>query len=376
MIRQTAWILVFGLAMATMVSAQEQRVNITSFEEEDFTWQWTGGNIPDSGVEENPGGVAAADGNYVLVVVYDNRGSTWQYTNMSFPIGSVDLTGMREIRMSVFFTEQCQGNLSMRLDLASGNILGMAYAPSKGQWHELVFPIDRKLSESDFIKSINWFGGFFAPETGTNSGEVYIDNIYGIRPAGTPEVEEVLIYGFNEADPGTGEPAGWTVGAEGHIPPELGTGDVTPKEGNNYMVMWTGPGYVWSVQTTNALAAFNRWPDVKEVLFDVYVGDPIASGWLQSRIDITSNITGSGVDDAYTSTREIGYADATSNWKELLYEVDMTPHLANIADPNGWLRIRISTNNDANNDLDKRVFVDNFRVAVAKSTDVTDWMCY
>jgi hypothetical protein len=77
------------------------------------------------------------------------------------------------------------------------------------------------------------------------------------------------------------------------------------------------------------------------------------------------------VEDAYTDTREIGYADATSDWRELLFEVDMEPHLANLSDPNGWLRIRISTNNDANNDAEKRVFVDNFRVAVAKSTDVS-----
>lgn len=374
--KRAAWVFIVCFTVAAVAAAQgEQRVNITSFEDE-YVWQWTGGNIQYSGIEEKPGGVTPADGNYALVVTYDNMGSTWRYVNMSFPIDPVDLTGMREIRMSVYFTEQCQGDLSMRLDLASGNILGMAYASAKGQWQELVFPIDRKLSESEFIKSINWFGGFFAPENGANTGEIYIDNIYAVRPANTPEVEEVLVYGFNDKDPATGEPVGWTAGAEGQIPPELGAGDVTPKEGSNYMVMYTGAGYIWTVQTTDALGAFNRWKDVKEILFDVYVGDTITSGWLQSRIDIASNITGSGVEDAYTDTREIGYADATSDWRELLFEVDMEPHLANLSDPNGWLRIRISTNNDANNDAEKRVFVDNFRVAVAKSTDVSNWECY
>jgi len=273
--KRAAGVFILCFTVAAMATAQEKRVDITSFED-GLAWQWTGGNVTYSGVELKPGNVQPPDGDNALVVVYDNQGSTWQYINFSFQTDPVDLTGMREIRMSVYFTEPCQGDLSMRLDLTGGNILGMAYATAKGEWQELVFPIDRKLSESETVKSINWFGGFISPENGANSGEMYIDKIYAIRPAGTVDVEEVLVYGFNDKDAATGEPLGWTVGGEGLIPPELGAGDVTPKEGGNYMVMWTGAGYILTVQTTDALAAFNRWKDVKEILFDVYVGDTIS----------------------------------------------------------------------------------------------------
>ncbi|MBN2326291.1 MAG: hypothetical protein JXR73_03990 [Candidatus Omnitrophica bacterium] len=54
----------------------------------------------------------------------------------------------------------------------------------------------------------------------------------------------------------------------------------------------------------------------------------------------------------------------------------MTDHLANIADPNGWLEIRIDTNQDASAD-GSIVLIDNFRVTVPREpTEVNEWSLY
>lgn len=361
---------ILALILAPIGYSQDEIVPLTSFENLDEGWAYTGGNVVFSFVEEQPGGIQPSDGNSALVINYDNAGSTWSFTSMSFPVGEIDLTGMREIRMDVYFTPETVGNTSMRLDLADGNILGMAFASGVGEWQTVSFPIDRKLSVSPFIQTINWFGGFISPEDGANIGEMYIDNIRGVRPAGTVDVEEVVLYSFDEATD-TGEPAGWI--ADGGITPELGDGEFTPKEGSNYMLMFTGAGFIWSVQTADAINDFNRWGEVQEVLFDVIAGDSYS--WLQSRIAIVSGIGDDTATVVTTETKELGYTSSTSDWRELLFGVDMSSHLANINDPNGWVRVRISTNNDAA-DGGKFVFVDNFRVAVPVGSNVNDWVLY
>ncbi|MDP8244405.1 MAG: hypothetical protein P9L94_10020 [Candidatus Hinthialibacter antarcticus] len=369
--KRFTFIIALVLCFTPISFAQDEIVPITSFENLDEDWTFSGGSILLSLVEEQPGDIAASDGNAALVVNYDNAGSAWQYAGMSFPVGEIDLTGMREIRMDVYFTPDTVGDLSVRLDLASGNILGFAYASAVGEWQTVSFPIDRKLSASDFMQTVNWIGGFFGPEDGANVGEMYIDNIRGVRPEGTVDVEEVVLYSFDEAT-ASGEPTGWA--ADEGIVPELGDGEFTPKEGNNYMLMFTGEGYIWSVMTADAINDFNRWGEVQEVLFDVIAGDSYS--WLQTRISIVSGI-GDDVDtEVATETKELGYSDNTTDWRELLFGVDMTDHQGNINDPNGWVRVRISTNNDAA-DAGKFVFVDNFRVAVpVGGSDVSEWNLY
>ncbi|MBI1390485.1 MAG: hypothetical protein GC154_18770 [bacterium] len=355
-----------------MAAAQDQIVPITSFENGE-DWQWTGGNVQFTLVEEMPAGIQPIDGDWAMTVNYDNLGGTWKYSSMTFPTGSVDLTGMREIHVWVYFSEECEGDLSMRLDLADGNILGMAYASAKGEWQELVFPIDRKLANSEFIKTVGWVGGFICPETGTNHGEVYVDNIYAVRPADTVEVEEKLVYGFNEADPDTGFPVGWQTN-EGQIA-ELGLGETTPKEGSNYMVFAANSSYAWNVQTSDAINAFDRWAEVQEILFDVFIPEAMSDGWIQSRIAVQSGITDNTDSEVWTETKELGYSGATSDWRELLFSFDITPHQANLMDPAGWIAVHISTNNGAN-DGGKFVFVDNFRVAVPVVSDVSNWSIF
>ncbi len=369
--KQLSIFIALTICLTPAVFSQDEVVPITSFENLDEEWMYSGGSILFSFIEEQPGGIDASDGNAALVINYDNAGSAWQFASMSFPIGEVDLTGMREIRMDVFFTTDTVGDTSVRLDLANGNILGFDNATATGEWQTLSFAIDRKLSVSDFMQTINWVGGFISPEQGGNIGEVYIDNIRAVRPAGTVEVEEVLLYGFNEAA-STGEPVGWI--ADEGIVPELGDGEFSPKEGDNYMLMFTGAGFTWSAVTADAINDFNRWGEVQEVLFDVIAGDSFS--WLQSRIAIVSGVGDDPETEVTTETKELGYSSDTAEWRELLFGVDMTEHQANLADPNGWVRIRISTNNDPS-DTDKFVFVDNFRVAVpVGGVNVSDWALY
>ena len=98
--------------------------------------------------------------------------------------------------------------------------------------------------------------------------------------------------------------------------------------------------------------------------------------WLQSRIAIVSGIGDDPETEVTTETKELGYGADTAEWRELLFGVDMSSHLNNINDPNGWVRVRISTNNGAA-DAGKFIFVDNFRIAVpVGGVDVSDWGLY
>lgn len=372
-------IAIFALLIAALASPTQAQeiVPITSFENLDETWAYSGGNVQFSFVEvELPNGVQPTDGEAALVVNYDNMGSTWQFTTMNFPIDPVDLTGMREIRMDVYFTPESTGDLSLRLDLADGNILGFAYPPTAGEWHTVSFPIDRKLSVSEFIKTINWVGGFFAPETGDNAGELFIDNIRAVRPEGVVDVEEVVVFGFNEEDE-DGTPAGWNQN-ESEVP-TLGLPEdlelIDPKEGDNFMVMFASGGFAWNVVSDNLVPLLNRASGIQEVLFDVFVPESMTNGWIQTRIALQSQTGEDEETGVWTETKELGYSDATGGWRELLYAVDISSHVDNINAPEGWLTVHISTNNGAD-DAGKMVFVDNFRVAVPISSDVSDWSLF
>lgn len=371
-----------ALLLAVSVFAQEEKVFITGFEDTEEitgTWAWASNAFKESFVNY-PTTPKPVEGDAVLAVVYDNGGSEWQYGTLNFAIPAVNLTGMREIHMSVYFTPGSTGDLSIRLDLPNGNILGFGYVSKVGEWQELVFKIDRKTSVASFMSSISSLYGFICPTPGTAKGEVWIDNIYAVRPANIPaEIEEVLVYGFNEADPTTGAPVGWTKNAEQGYMPEMMKAvladAIEPSEGTDAMIMHPYSTYVLNLQTTNALKAFSRWAEVIEIQFDVRIPESVPGSWLQSRLNLQSGVTGSTDSEVSEDTKEIGYADATSAWKTLLWEVDMTNHIANIKDPNGWFQVNVSTNNDASAD-GFSVCIDNFRVTVPKVTDVTDWSVF
>ncbi len=130
-------------SLATVGFTQEEKVFITSFEDsEELTgsWDnsWTGGSFQECFVDYGTD-PAPPDGDAVLVIFYDNAGSTWQHSTFNFAVPAVDITGMREIHMSVYFTPESTGDLQIRMDLPNGNILGFADVPSAGEWHELVW---------------------------------------------------------------------------------------------------------------------------------------------------------------------------------------------------------------------------------------------
>ncbi|MGC9326761.1 MAG: hypothetical protein ACP5I1_03930 [Candidatus Hinthialibacter sp.] len=316
------------------------------------------------------------EGEAVLVVIYDNGGSEWQHATLNFAIPPVDISGMREIHMSVYYTEDSTGDMQIRLDLPQGNILGVVTVPSVGEWHELVWKIDRKTSVADFMSELSFFQGFINPTPGDAAGEVWIDNIYALRPADIPaEIEEILVYDFEEVDPETNAPVGWTlVGEDGYMPEMMGDWS-EPSQGSDAMVMFAWSGYLDNVKTTNALEAFDRWSEALEIQFDVRLSETIPGGWMQSRISLHSGIGDNEETVVVDSLKEIGYQDAIDAWKTLLWEVDMTNHIPNIQDPNGWFEVHIHTNQDASAE-GSPIFIDNFRVTVPKVTPVNNWSLF
>ncbi|RJP34135.1 MAG: hypothetical protein C4527_02490 [Candidatus Omnitrophota bacterium] len=370
---------VLFVSLVVTANAQEEKVFITGFEfTEELTgeWAWTGGAFQGSFVDL-PTSPQPVEGEAVLVVFYDNGGSEWQHGTLNFAIPPVDISGMREIRMSVYFTPESTGTLQIRLDLPNGNILGFASVPSAGEWHELVWKIDRKTSVADFMSALSYVQGFIVPTPGSAAGEVWLDNVYAFRPADIPAaVDEILVYGFNTADPETGAPVGWTRAGDTGYMPEMAAGLAEPSEGSDSMAMFCWSGYLQNVRTTNALEAFDRWAEALEIQFDVRTPTAIPGGWMQSRIRIRSGIG----DDASTvvefASKEIGYYDAVNSWKTLLWEVDMTNHIPNIEAPGGWLEIRIDTNQNASAD-GAFILVDNFRVTVPREpVGVSNWSLY
>ena len=215
------------------------------------------------------------------------------------------------------------------------------------------------------------------------TGAMYIDNIWAVRPAGVPDVEQVMVYDFDVPDPATQAPLGWTQ-AEGR-PPLIGAGDVPAAQGSNYMEMLLGGNWVRNVQTTDALNAYNRWAEVLEISVDVRVSTDYTGSWVQSALILQSGVNGpdgspdpnvTNVSD-WDGYPELGYGEATSDWKTILWAVDMSNHRGAFENPGGWFVISLTSNNDASQD-GARIFFDNFQVSVpvGGGTPVHDWSVY
>lgn len=369
-----------GIALGASAQ-QEQRVQIADFED-GLAWAYSGNTITGSFVELEPlpnvTGGQAYEGENALYVSYDNIGTDgWQWAQFNFPV-SVDLTGMREIRMWVYFTDESiatpdTDDLAIRLDLPGGLGLGTRRATTTGEWQELVWKIDRINAQR--LGQINNWGGFIAPGRTGAFGEVYIDNIYALRPAGLPEVQEQVLYGFNEEDPNTGRPVGWTDDGGAIL---LGMGDVPPSEGSNYAELALGSGWVVNVRTVGAKEAFDRWVDVVDIQMDARVSDSFTGSWVQFGLVVQSGINGvenpEGV-NGWDGYPEQGFADATTSWKNLVWNVDMTKHRGALSHPDGWFQLLLTTNQPSDQ-AGNLVYIDNFRLGVAQTTDVSSWSLY
>jgi len=370
------------LCVASFAWAQEaKQVDITSFEGE-TEWAYSGGSIVESYVDASPfyahDNISAKDGQKALYVSYDNSGGVWQWAQLNFADGNLDLTGMREIHMWVYFVPGAVGDLTIRCDIGGGS-LGTQTAPAAGGWYELVWGIDRLTSDTRLAGTYA-IGGFIAPGSEGAVGELYIDKIFAVRPAGIPEVESVLVYGFNEENPDTAAPMGWEKANADYC--LLGEGDVDPSEGSNYMEVALGDNWIQSFRTTNAKGDFARWPEVLEIMIDARVSPEYSGSWVQSDLilqsgatDADGNAVTEGVSGWDGQGKEIGFSDNRNDWKTLLWSVDMSKHKAAFEYDSGWFTVSFSTNNDAAQ-AGARVFYDNFRVSVPKIVNISNWSLY
>ncbi len=178
----------------------------------------------------------------------------------------------------------------------------------------------------------------------------------------------VLVYGFNEEDPDTTFSTGWTTTDANVQMPIPGEGEITPSEGENYMVTELGPGWANYLQTDDAMGAFDRWTDIQEIILDVQLGG--TTSWAQIALIIQS---GSGGWDQYSL---LGINDAVDDWKTIVWKVDMAKHAPAFEEEGGWFQLWFATNNDAA-DAGVPLYIDNFRAAVTKeTTSVIDWALY
>jgi hypothetical protein len=275
--------------------------------------------------------------------------------------------------------ERTVGNFEIRLDLPDGTGLGTRGISSDrwGEWVELVWKMDR-VTSADRISSVGSFGGFISAgdppaDSGlvANAGFCYIDEIFALRPEGTPaEYDELVLWGFNEEDPATGEPIGWTVENGSGI--ALGLGDVEPTEGSNYGEFSLGTNYTSNVKSTDALSLYDKWPSVIEIMVDARVAQDISGGWVNFQLILQSNANG------WDSYGEMGIASAKDTWKTLLWSVDMSKH-ADAFNPDvedRWFQLLFTTNQDAQ-DTGKFVYIDNLRIVVPKQeSDIPDWTLF
>ncbi|MBI1390211.1 MAG: hypothetical protein GC154_17360 [bacterium] len=364
-----------SLLVASGVYAQEaKRIDVTDFED-GLEWTYSGGSILGSLVEYAPfvdQTIQPHSGEASLYVEYDNTGGTWQWAQLNWPGGkeAVMAAGMTELHMWVYFIDKGDvhtvGNKEIRLDF-NDTSLGFKSTTVTNQWVELVWPISSLATQS--MDNVTYFGGFISPGDATNVGGLYIDDIYFYRPAGIPDVESKLVYGFNEENPDTLFVDGWETSDTTGALPFIGEGEVEPSEGSNYMEFELAGGWQNTIRTTEGLSRFDRWTEVREVWMDVRLGEAVSGGWVQSALIIQTESGG------WNQYAELGYADAVDNWKTLVWAVDMSGHAESLNSDAPWMNIWLSTNNGAA-DAGKKVFFDNFRVVVPVTNDVHDWSVF
>lgn len=367
------------LLMATVCFAQEEQVILLAdFEEsnDSFSYSYTGGGVIESAVffpgENDP---QPYEGQSALYISYSHANPypwSWNQINFATPL---DLTGMREIHMWVYFVPGATGDLSIRLDVGGGS-LGTQTAPSAGEWHELIWPIDRLTSDTR-LSEVGSLGGFLQPGSAGATGELWIDYITAVRPAGIPEIETILVDSFEEEDPDTGAPLGW--GVVNGVEVLRGSGEVDASDGDYYLECYLAGGWVENFRNFNAMEVFDRWTDVVEIMIDARQSAEYTGSWVQSDLILHSGVTdGEGIENVNGwdgKGQEIGFSGTTDSWKTLLWSVDMSRHAGAFENEGGWFYVSFSINNDPSQE-GARVFYDNFRVSVPKTTDVGGWSLY
>ncbi len=354
-------LLSIGLVCGMVVAQDEERIDITGFEES-FDWQFTGGNIiAGSSYVEDPTffEVDPLEGDWALYLEYDKSSGLWSTSTLNFPDGAMDLSGMRELRMSFYIFPDSDphpdNGYQMRFNIPTMS-LGEHTVPEAGEWHELSIPIDRIASETT-LASLDRIQILFLPGAEAAVGGMLIDNIYMVRPANTPSTKVTTIYGFNETNPDDDAPLGWTNMNAG--PPILGGAWVEPTEGSDYMEI---PATNWTqnVRTINAAADFDQWPQVVEMLVDLRISDDFSASWGQIYLVLSSN---SGGTITFRNYKDVG--GLKDEWRTVAWDVDMAPHLTSIENDDGSFEIRILTHSDSS--VTGAVYLDDFRVGTTTS---------
>ncbi|MDX9754179.1 MAG: sugar-binding protein [bacterium] len=355
-------ILVLGLAMLTFglsFAAVDQRVDICNFEaDEDLGIQITGSTIVESGVfSPADDGIPLHEGEFGLYGWFDSSQGEWTQTTLTFPT-AIDLTGMRELHFWIYFFSDAKmhrdGNFRFRVYGPHNNLFGIPQVSQAGVWTEIVLPIDRAASDSE-LTSVNQLRFVWNPGDNATEGRFYIDEIYGFHPGDTPAVQDVMIYGFNQADPATGYPVGWQARSDS-VGLMMGDAFVQPSEGSDYMESIMPGGWKRPMETINAARDFDQWDRVLDVTVDARISEDNSQSWHDFLLVLESSSGG------YYQYEIKGVMNKDS-WRRVTWDVDITPHLGSIADPNGWFRLSFIT--QTGEPAVGSVFIDNLRVGIA-----------
>jgi hypothetical protein len=353
----------FLLSMSAF-AAEDIRVDITNFEDldRDGLIQMTGANTLFSVVDDPTiDGGEKLEGDYALTVQYAIT-NVWQSQRLEFG-QAVDLTGMRELHFWVYFAEGSamhhDGDYRLRIYGPHGHVFDEPRITQAGVWTEIVVPIDRQSSDHE-LSNFTHLNIIINPgSSNTDEGTMFIDDIFGFRPGNTPTTKEVLIFGFNNRDPETDAPVGWRVvdGSNGFI--FMGDAIVEPSEGSDYLESVMPGGWVRPIECVNALTIndapnFTEWDRVLEVMVDVQMSEGFSDGWHNFQLVINSSAGGS-------ATYDIRSAANIGSWRTVMWDVDMTPYLPALEDPNGWLRFSFITQTGSGG---SSVYIDNFRVGI------------
>lgn len=366
-------VILCSFVVVSAFGQEAKRVDITNFEDE-LTWAYSGNTVVLSYVEYEPffyPEIKPKEGEASLYVEYNNNGNGWSWAQINFPAGGVDATGMTELHMWIYVRPGSVPNAdgNYQINLQSGDVnFGTQGTQTTGEWVKLVYPIDT-LTSTTRISNISYFGGFISPGAADASGIIYIDDMYFYRPAGVQETETLLIYSFDEEDPDTLLAKGWQSTDDSVQAPILGQGEVQPSQGTNYMAFPLTSGWANVIQTSGALAAFNRWTEVQEIMIDARVEKAPSNWGPQTALIIQSEAGG------WDQYAENSFSSAVDSWKTLVWKVNMAKHAPSLSQEGAWMNIWLSTNNDAAN-AGILVFYDNFRVVVPKTTPVSDWSLF
>ncbi len=353
------WFVFASLVIAgAAFAAEDQRVDINNFET-DIDITITGGTIVYSLVDDPEfDDVPRHEGINALYGEYDTNSGAWTQTTINFP-NPVDLTGMRELHFWIYFLDGSvphqNGDFTMRVMSGNGNELSSPAVSTTGEWHHIVLPIDRISAESN-----SSFGQLqFIWNPGANNGatgKFYIDEIYGFRPGNTSGVQEVLAYGFNEPDPDTGYPQGWTIRESDAVDLMMGDAIVEPAEGDDYLESIMPGGWVRPIQTVSAMDDFDQWDKLVDITVDVRMSADFAGTWHNFQLVFESSSGG------YVGHGIRGITNQ-DDWRTVSWVVDVLPHLASLEDPNGWMTLSFITQMDAN--ATGSVYIDNLRYGLA-----------